>query len=259
MKRLILTSLFLSVVAQARIDIPMVDFPNKKLRIAVIDTGLDEDLQTKPFICEEGSKDFTGTDLQDRHGHGTHVSTTIDQYAKNYVFFNKDPKKIYDIKANYCQITLKFFDTEDTTDDAQENTNKALKHAIEQKVDMINYSAGGKKFNQEEHDLIIEALDKGIIVVVAAGNESDELNKDGDKTYYPAMYDERLIVVGNLKQPMSKTRAPSSNYGPVVTSWEVGTNVFSRINGHTYGFLTGTSQAAAIKSGKLVRKLMSHQ
>jgi hypothetical protein len=88
---------------------------------------------------------------------------------------------------------------------------------------------------------------------VAAGNNHQELGKNGK--YFPAMSDKRVIVVGNLQQP--NIRAPSSNFGPIVNAWEIGVNSisYSVIDGQL-SMMSGTSQATAIKTGKIIRSMI---
>lgn len=59
------------------------------------------------------------------------------------------------------------------------------------------------------------------------------------------MYDKRIVVVGN--KDSFGTRIKSSNYGKLVNRWEIGENQ------EAYGItLTGTSQATAVATGKLI-------
>ncbi len=255
----------------------------KKIKVAVIDTGIDEQLLKGNSYCSEGHKDFTDTGLKDNHGHGTHISGIVDQYAKNYIFKGgKRPSDIDKLQENYCQIIIKYYDPhQGMWADNLRQTIKSFKWAIEQKVDIINYSGGGTDFSQDEKQVIEEALSKGIKVVVAAGNEHcdlkgdcNEYERDGDivlkdkkgkpilkkkraNTYYPALYDDRIYVVGNLVGPDRKI-ASTSNYGDAVKYWEIGTNVLSRLPNMSYGYMTGTSQATAIKTGKLVREMLAN-
>ena len=123
----------------------------------------------------------------------------------------------------------------------------ALRYAINIKVDFINISGGGSGFHEDERKLISSALHRGITIVVAAGNDKCQLGK-GSCEYFPAMYDRRIIVVGNGRT--EKDRAPSSNWGSVVDFWIDGTEKKGE-----YGKpMSGTSQATAIQTGKLVRK-----
>lgn len=199
------------------------------LRVAVIDTGVRKDIfvdKKKNGICKKGHKDLTGKGLYDTNGHGTNVSGLINRYARG---------------IKYCQVIIKYY---------QENVpgslnllrlKQGLKYAIEQKVDMINISGGGPTPNLEEKLLIKKALDQGIEIVAAAGN--DKINLDKDCNYYPACYDRRIHVVGVI--PKVK-----GNYGEVVDFYEEG---FVRI---AHGImLSGSSQATASYTGKLVQKL----
>src|SRR5690349_5783545 len=234
MKAVILAlSIFLPAVAYAK---PAITRP---LVVAVIDTGLDiEKMKDKVHLCKFGHKDFTGQGIVDRHGHGTHISGLIDTFAG---------------KANYCQVILKYYDPMSPPKSNLNNTVRALAWAIELNVDVINYSGGGLEPDMIEKKLILEALDRGIKVVVAAGNEQSNLD-DGMHRYYPAMYDKRIIVVGNYSQ--DRVPAKSSNWGSVVTVWEVGSKVTSYcINGFYTCEMTGTSQATAIQSGRIIRKM----
>lgn len=226
----------------------------KPIVIAVIDTGIDSKMINHNSLCKSGHKDFTGTGLRDSHGHGTHISGIIDQYAKNYIFsFKESPSKIDSIRANYCQIIIKFYDPQDHSLDHISNITKSFKWAIKQKVDIINISGGGIGYSSEERAVVLEALNKGIKIVAAAGNEGANIDKN---KYYPAMYDKRIFVVGNLVNSHSRNIAETSNYGKSVNTWEVGTRVFSRMPNKTFGFMTGTSQATAVKSGKLIREML---
>jgi subtilisin len=226
----------------------------KQIKVAVIDTGISESMLKSPTLCETGHKTFAGMSILDNNNHGTHVSSLIDQNAKNFfVGVDGSDEKLQSIKIDYCQIIIKFYDPKSTSN-SLESTIQSFNYAIEQKVDIINYSAGGLKPSIREKKAVIKALDAGIIVVVAAGNEGSDLNEKG---YYPALYDSRLIVVGNLEKP--KQIAKSSNFGSKVTSWEIGTNVLGKLKDGSYGMLTGTSQAAAIKTGKLIRQMVSKQ
>lgn len=232
------------------------DASQKQIVVAVIDTGIDLTLLKSTTICKTGHQDFTGIGLQDNHGHGTHISGLIDQYAKNFTLQKvSDTDKLEKISANYCQIIIKFFDPK-FRGDTIKTVVKSFRWAIDQKVDVINYSGGGIEPSDEEREVVTEALDKGIKVIVAAGNESSDLSKQG---YYPALYDKRIIVVGNLLSAKSTSKSPSSNYGKEVNAWEPGTSLLSRGYGHTLKTMSGTSQATAVKTGKIVHNMLQQK
>ena len=211
---------------------------SKTLVVAVIDTGVD---QSVGHLCKMGHKDFSGTGLSDTHGHGTHIAGLISKYAGN--------------SNTYCIVNIKFYSEFATGEQNLRAMKNSIRYAVDIKADYINISGGGVQSDSEESSLIKSALNKGIHVVVAAGNEAHDLDRDCN--YYPACYDKRLTVVGNLSDQRSFSpsynRAPSSNYGHIVNRWEVGTNVDSNLPHGKHGTLTGTSQATAIATGKLLR------
>lgn len=207
------------------------------LKVAVIDTGVD---RNDKHLCKSEHKSFSSLEtdpLQDNNGHGTHIAGLIEQYAKD---------------KKYCIVAIKFHSPRASGKENTDNMIKAIHYAVAIHADFINISGGGGNSEREESRVIFMALNLGIKVVVAAGNERHDLSKDCN--YFPACYDKRLIVVGNLKKHSDQTidRAPSSNYGTQVNRWEIGTDVVSNLPGGKQGKMTGTSQATAIATGKLI-------
>jgi subtilisin family serine protease len=206
------------------------------IKIAVIDTGFDMKHKDKVKLCDSSlHRDFTNTGLHDNHGHGTNIAGLIAKH----------------IKVDYCLVIIKYWTKESSSMNTLHRTILAIDWAVLKGVDMINYSGGGIAPNEHERMSVIGALNEGIVFVSAAGNESTNLNKG---TYYPAMYDHRIVVVGNVNS--EGERAPSSNYGRPLDLSVVG------INKSALGVtLTGTSQSTAIVTGRLanqvyIRKLL---
>lgn len=213
----------------------------RPLTVAVIDTGFGYSRLSKnsPHLCKFGHKDFTrerSFDLEqntvdavpmDYNGHGTNIAGVI---------VNNVPKNV-----KFCIIIIKYYSLIRFHNNLQASID-AIKYATRIKADYINYSSGGEEESTEESTAIKAYLDGGGVFVAAAGNE----NKDLTKTpYYPAMSDKRIVVVGNLFK--DKIKSSTSNFGSPVTRWEYG----EVIGG--YGvFLTGTSQACAVATGKLI-------
>lgn len=209
----------------------------KTIKIALVDTGLDlKDTRFSKHVCSSGHKDFTGTGLKDTQGHGTHVAGIIQKNAGD---------------GNYCFLIYKYFTP---FSDGRENLEleiKAFKQAIQDGADIVNFSAGGPKMDEDERSLILN--NPQVRFVVAAGNENTDL--DNDDYYYPACYGfKNIFSVGSLAQ--DKTRSKSSNYGKIIKFWEVGEKVYSTLPDGKYGYLTGTSQAAAVFSGKLIKRMI---
>lgn len=204
---------------------PLIFNPSGKTwKIAVIDTGYN----TKNYsftICPEGAKDFTGYGMHDVIGHGQNVSHIIWDRVKN--------------KSNVCLIPIKFFH-KDGEQNSLSRLIQSLKYAASiPNLDMVNFSGGGYDSNSEEKEVILNLLNKNVIIVVAAGNDKQDLNKIH---YYPATYHSRIVVVGN--------KAKSSNYGDVVDVIEDGNNVSAG------GVIaSGTSQATPKITARILNYL----
>jgi major intracellular serine protease len=220
----------------------------KPIIIAVLDTGFDAKStwpKGTPKLCQYGHKDFTDDGVAesaytkvpvpiDTHGHGTHIAGLIDQYAKK-------------TNSNYCLVIIKYYQAKDYGYGNTIRTIEAIRYAKSIGANFINYSGGGTMTNKEEIQAVKEFIDGGGVFVAAAGNESSDL---GVNHYYPAEDDARVVVVGNGKNEYK--RAPSSNHGKRINRWEPGNEVWSTLPGGQYGFMAGTSQAAAIATGKIV-------
>lgn len=226
MKFSVLTTLLLLISVSCGAETRLV---TSKIKVAVVDTGLDlKDPRFQSVLCPTGHKDFTGRGIEDRHGHGTHMAGLIKQYAKD---------------ADYCLIIIKYFPYKKGT---ASPIYKALEHARDMGADFVNLSGGGKGAEIGEADAISSA--RNTTFVVAAGNDSQNLDEKCD--YFPACYYLRNVyVVGALGR--NGKRLSSSNYGSVVDFWELGENVLSALPEGT-GYLSGSSIATAIHTGKLV-------
>lgn len=216
------------------------------VKIAVIDTGfgylgLGRDVR----LCKFGHKDFSGENHQqnyfgtvtplplDVHSHGTNIAGIIDDRLKN-------------TGIPYCIVILKYWHEDEkrnmvASHDNLVSTVEAIKYSKNIKIDFINYSGGGLATHPIEVAAVKAFIDAGGTFVAAAGNERSDLSK---KSYFPAMDDPRVVVVGNGTK---ENPEPSSNYGDRVNEWENGNNVTS--NSLT---MSGTSQATAIATAKLV-------
>lgn len=215
---------------------------NKTAIVAVIDTGLLNSFFTKKAkLCKFGHKDFTNTTETflpknittpvplDHHGHGTNVAGLIQEYAG---------------KTDYCMVILKYYDPRDRNQNNLANSIRAIEYANDIGANYINYSGGGSFDSDSEKNAIEKFLDNGGIFVAAAGNERSDIQKN---PYYPAMYDTRIISVGSIEN--DGTVSDFSNYGKRISRWEHGRN--------TVGFgmlMSGTSQATAIATGKMINK-----
>jgi len=219
--------------------------PNKTpgpIKIALIDTGFDMKYRDQVKLCDSSlHRDFTNTGLHDTNGHGTHIAGLIAKYAK----------------VDYCLIILKYYVKNIRT---LPKSILAIDWAKLKGADIINYSGGGVEPSEIEKYSVISALDAGIVFIAAAGNGERIGGKNKgykltNKTYYPAMYDSRIVVVANVK-PSGK-RYPGSNYGGPTDLSVIGIDIESILldeNGELVK-MTGTSQSTAIVTGRLVQEV----
>lgn len=96
---------------------------------------------------------------------------------------------------------------------------KGIKYAVDNGARIINISVGGTKFTSIEWAALEYAEAKGVLVVVAGGNEAQEL-----KDYAPAGYP-HVLTVGSTDA--SDKRANFSNYGDRVDIVAPGIDVLS--------------------------------
>lgn len=208
--------------------------------IAVIDTGLDMSRVPKDAkICKFGHKDFTNTGNpdssrtidpvpSDEHGHGTNITGVISKFAGD---------------ADYCMVILKYYSPLSKQDNLK-MTIEAIKYATNIGAKYLNYSGGGTERSSSEAKAIQTYLDKGGIVIAAAGNERMNIDQ---YPYYPAMEDSRIISVGSV-EPDGKPSA-FSNFGTSIKRWEYGRNISG------FGLnMSGTSQATAVAAGKIINE-----
>ena len=207
-----------------------------KIRVAVIDSGLDlKDPRFTNYLCESGHKDFTGEGFKDFFVHGTHVAGLIQQNA---------------IDANYCFLIYKYYSIHVSGKQNLSREISSIKYAIKNGANVVNFSGGGAEFSEEEYDLIKNH--PNVTFVVAAGNEGQDTDKVGNE-YYPGSYWlDNIVIVGSTNHYGEKVQ--SSNWGNHIV-WEVGDQVLSTLPNGKNGYLSGTSMATAVRTGKLVDKL----
>ncbi len=216
----------------------------KDIIVAVVDTGIQGD---HPFLKNNihvpGRKvtsNYFGVDFSedklsftpvDAHGHGTHVAGIV--------------KSVFpEVKI----LALKYYNPKSSGQANLEATIKALQYAVDQNVDVINYSGGGPEASVEELRVLRAAEKKGILIIAAAGNERSNIDEKRN-AYYPASYGlSNIITVGAHDDGLNII--PSSNYGKKsVDIAAPGYRIRSAIPGNGAGYMTGTSQATAFVTG----------
>lgn len=209
--------------------------------------GIDDD--GNGFIDDVHGWNFAANseDINDTHGHGTHISGIIAADPS-------DDGEFRGLAPNAKIMVLKYYDPRTPGLDNLRNSIRALEYAVQMGAKIINYSGGGVEANEIEKGILREANRRGILLVAAAGNEKS--NSD-DKPFFPAGYDlPNILSVTALDR--NHAVLPSSNYGKKsVDVAAPGLKILSTLPSGKLGYMTGTSQATAYVSGTAAQILIS--
>jgi subtilisin len=200
------------------------------VKIAILDTGICNhvDLEGQWKEAINCSNDDSWEDKGS--GHGTHVAGIIAATDNDF--------GVVGIAPNCEIIPIKVLDNDGSG--SYEAIINGIKKAMELDVDIINMSLGSPtEPPQHLHDLIRQATEKGIIIIAAAGNDSDKVN-------FPARYDE-VIAVAALDKDGKMARF--SSRGNQVDSVAPGVDMYSTFLNNEYCKMSGTSQAAPFIAG----------
>lgn len=184
--------------------------------VAVIDTGIDtdnDDLEDAIVWSEGMWKDVDGnpqTSPIDMDGHGTNVAGIIGGTANeiggrgvaagtNIVSFRIGSEQ----RDNYGNMHYGVL----YTDDIVRALNRTTDISEEYNIKAINMSLGGPFYQSVFYDAIQKCVEKGILVITAAGNESTNANR------YPAAYNNTMSVAA-INSDYEKSSF--SNYGSKV-------------------------------------------
>lgn len=179
-------------------------------RVMVLDTGVDVNHPALKGQIE-ATKDFvnSGTDVEDKVGHGTHVSGTIAAALASDGFTGVAPKaKILAGRVCNEEGCSSF------------SVVSGINWAIEKKVDVVNLSLGSDFSSVAERNAVEKAEKAGVVVVAASGN-------DGKSSVgYPAAYP-TVLAVGATD--ISNIKADFSQWGPELDIAAPGVEVISSV------------------------------
>lgn len=160
--------------------------PQDKIVVAVIDSGLDPDHDDIDYSHVLEGKSFVNTTTTtDTMGHGTFVTGEIIANTSNSIGINGIAEDVY-------VMPLKVFSSRSTTNAIIIN---ALNYAADQRrlfdssngaegsnITVINMSLGSESASTALKEAVDDAIEAGIIVLCAAGNDEDS------RASYPAQY-----------------------------------------------------------------------
>ena len=217
--------------------------------VAILDTGCQPDhpdLQGRIVGGKNFTADFNGNseNFDDNNGHGTPVAGTV---AASY----REDGGIAGVAPEAHLLILKVLTGEGSGE--YQGIIDGIHFAIDWKgpddetVNVISMSLGGSEDVVELHAAIKRAVDAGIAVVCAAGNEGDDLH-DTDEFAYPGAYGE-VIQVGAVD--FDRRIAKFSNTNDKIDLVAPGVDIYSTFPGGKYASMSGTSMAAPHVSGAL--------
>ncbi|MEH2144939.1 S8 family peptidase [Nostoc sp.] len=242
-------------------------YTGKGVVVAVVDTGVDynhEDLKNNIWT---NTKEIAGNGIDDdgngyvddnygwnfadqnnntldNNGHGTHVSGTIAGENNNYGVTGI----AYDAKI----MPVKVLD--ESGSGSFNSISKGIRYAVDNGANVINLSLGGPYSNSTLESAIDYASSKGVIVVMAAGNDG------GSSPEYPASYASKSgIAVGavdrNNNMPDFSNRSGTKEIAYVTAP---GVKVYSSVPNNQYATYSGTSMAAPHVAGVVALMLSAN-
>jgi len=204
--------------------------------VAVVDSGVDvlhPDLA--PNIVP-GGYNFgdDNEDLSDYFGHGTAVAGAVAAVCGNGLGgCGLAPRAgILPLKINAGGEAIFLSD----------RLASAVRYAADHGAKIINLSVYVTQETELVREAIQAALDRGIIVVAAAGNNY------GGPVAFPANMPGVVAVAASTRDGKL---LDASNIGPEIAVAAPGENIYSTAPGGTYGLFTGTSMSAPIVSATL--------
>ncbi|KIL50940.1 S8 family peptidase [Jeotgalibacillus campisalis] len=217
--------------------------------IAVIDTGCQTDHPDLAGRIVGGcnfTTDFGGDaeNYSDNNGHGTHVAGTI---AASML----EGEGIAGVAPKAGLLILKVLTGSGSG--SYQGIVDAIHYAIDwrgpndETVCAMSMSLGGPSDLPELYEAVKRAVDEGVAVVCAAGNEGDN-RPDTDEYAYPGAYAE-VIQIGAIN--FNREIAPFSNTNDEIDLVAPGVNIHSTYLDGQYANLSGTSMATPHVSGAL--------
>ena len=242
--------------------------------VAVLDTGVDLSHPDLKDVLSDKQYDAvnSGTGAQDENGHGTHCAGIIAAKRNS----DKSPLGVANIISSNVKIMpIKVLGK--TGGGGFQEIEKGIRYAMRNGAQVISMSLGGgmeyKDLGEEkslQNQIIKEAIAQGIIVVIAAGNESCPLGGEcSDKglvfpkkfkeyTVLPCAYQDTICIGAT---DADESLASYSNYssnkdGSYRTKVDVnapGTQIYStwptQLEGGGYKSISGTSMATPYVAG----------
>jgi serine protease len=187
--------------------------------VAVVDTGVSGD-GSDGFSRLLDGKDYVDddNDADDENGHGTHVAGTIAQATDNGI-------GVAGIAPGAAILPVRVLDADGSgfTSDVV----AGILYAVSEGADVINLSLGSTAPSTAEELALAAAVDAGVLVVAATGNDGSD-----SALNYPAVYDDAVAVAAT---DYNDSRTSYSNAGAGVDLAAPGGDTGADLDGNGYG------------------------
>lgn len=262
-------------------------FDGSDVRVCIVDSGIDfghPDLAGTEILGKDGkplASDFTETDLTDTIGHGTAVAGCIAAQARQVYTITDEQSgqpiaytRIKGMAPGVKLMSAKVFDTR-VASGYDSTIIAALEWAVENGAQIINMSLGGQALPNDGRDPLAAAVaalrERGILVVVAAGNEGSGFGTlqspgsspgaltVGASTMYrsfsemgflaePDMWTADQLASFSSQGPSTDGRLKPEILAPGAFDWGLAPAAGSE-EGKNFQLFGGTSQAAPLMTG----------
>ena len=193
---------------------------NRSIKVAVIDTGVSSHKLLKERLIPGKDMVSWKAGMRDTAGHGTHVAGIIADSTPG---------------ANVQIMPIRIGETGDDLSNSE--IGAGINYAVELGAKVLNLSFGEYDRALYVEDQINLAVKKGCVVVVSAGNDEVDINKN---EYCPA-YMTNVITVGAIKS--NGKRCGFSGYGKSLDVMAPGEGIESTSLNNRTKVEKGTSQA----------------
>lgn len=220
--------------------VPDIDFGGNTgagVKVAIIDTGIDEDhpdLQGNiaggiNYVFTSPTETLPNDNWDDGHGHGTHVAGIVAAMDNDIGVIGVAPQaQLYAVKV-----------LSDSGAGSMSDVIAGIDWAVANDMDVISMSLGISVPYRSLEEACNNAYNAGVVVVAGAGN-------DRSSVIYPAAYDSVIAVSATTS---TDSIATYSNRGPEIELAAPGSSIYSTNKDGGYTLKSGTSMATPHVTG----------